>query len=176
MVDLVDTLALNKGRMSLSTVPFAIFLTKSIYYMQEELKKHTGDSWKKILYDSGKTDAFVANTSYLHICAEDQTLKNLLTDNKKAIYFLEQQYNKIGKGIIKVEYNLKQDSIVLLQYSPIALEYVEHGGSKEPQCYYFAGVYAGSMSIFHPGAEAKETKCMAKGDPYCEFIVNLQRK
>lgn len=177
MVDLVDTLNLDKGRLSLSTVPFAIFLTKSIYHMQEELKKHTGDSWKKILYDSGKTDAFVANTSYLHICAEEKNSKELLTDNKKAVDFLVREYNKIGKGELIVEYAPEQfKSFIMLKYSPIALEYVEHGGSKEQVCYYFAGVYAGSMSIFHPGAEGKETKCMAKGDPHCEFVISLPKK
>lgn len=177
MVDLVDTLTLDKGRISLSTVPFAIFLTKSIYYVQEELKKYTGDSWKKILYDSGKTDAYVTNSSYLHICSEDRTSKNLLTDSKKAFEFLVLQYNKIGKGELKMEYDqLKSTGLITLEYSPIALEYVEHGGSEEPECYYFAGVYAGSMSIFHPGVEAKEIKCLARGDSHCEFIVTPPKK
>jgi predicted hydrocarbon binding protein len=177
MIDLVDTLTLDKGRISLSTIPFAIFLTKSIYYVQEELKKCASDSWKKILYESGKTDAYLANSSYLRICSEDRSSKDLLTNSKKAFEFLALQYNKIGKGEVRIEYDqLKSIGRVILKYSPIASEYVEHGGSKEPQCYYFAGVYAGSMSIFHPGVEAKEIKCLSQGYPYCEFIVTLPKK
>ena len=45
-------------------------------------------------------------------------------------------------------------------------------GSSEPQSHYIRGVLDGFFSsLFKVEMEAKETKCIAKGDPYCEFEI-----
>ena len=45
-------------------------------------------------------------------------------------------------------------------------------GSSEPRSHYIRGVLDGFFSsLFKVEMEAKETKCIAKGDPYCEFEI-----
>jgi predicted hydrocarbon binding protein len=45
-----------------------------------------------------------------------------------------------------------------------------------PQKRSFSGFFSDGASTAYPGLEAVETKCMAKGDPYCEFVVTFPKK
>ena len=50
-------------------------------------------------------------------------------------------------------------------------------GSSEPQSHYIRGVLDGFFSsLFKVEMEAKETKCIAKGDPYCEFEIKEKKE
>ncbi|MGC9201482.1 MAG: V4R domain-containing protein [Thermoproteota archaeon] len=50
-------------------------------------------------------------------------------------------------------------------------------GSNEPQSHFIRGVLAGFFSsLFKVEVEAKETKCIAKGDSYCEFEIKEKKK
>jgi predicted hydrocarbon binding protein/predicted amino acid-binding ACT domain protein len=50
-------------------------------------------------------------------------------------------------------------------------------GSSEPQSHLIRGLLAGFFSsLFKVEVEAKETKCIAKGDPYCEFEVKEKKE
>lgn len=45
-------------------------------------------------------------------------------------------------------------------------------GSDEPQNHFIRGILAGFFNaIFGDGFRATEVKCIAKGDPYCEFVL-----
>jgi hypothetical protein len=50
-------------------------------------------------------------------------------------------------------------------------------GSSEPQSHFIRGLLAGFFSsLFKVEMEAKETKCIAKGDPYCEFEIKEKKE
>jgi predicted hydrocarbon binding protein/predicted amino acid-binding ACT domain protein len=50
-------------------------------------------------------------------------------------------------------------------------------GSSEPRSHYIRGVLDGFFSsLFKVEMEAKETKCIAKGDPYCEFEIKEKKE
>ena len=47
--------------------------------------------------------------------------------------------------------------------------------SNKPYSYFYRGILAGLFSrIFKEEIRARETKCIAKGDPYCEFEIKPQ--
>ncbi|HIH98147.1 MAG TPA: hypothetical protein HA346_03970 [Thermoplasmata archaeon] len=46
--------------------------------------------------------------------------------------------------------------------------------SIEPVCHYMAGLMAGIYAAYiGKPCESKETKCVAKGDEYCEFVITV---
>ncbi|HIH96460.1 MAG TPA: hypothetical protein HA348_03085 [Thermoplasmata archaeon] len=46
--------------------------------------------------------------------------------------------------------------------------------SIEPVCHFMAGVIAGIYAVYiGKPCECKETKCVAKGDEYCEFVATV---
>jgi len=50
-------------------------------------------------------------------------------------------------------------------------------GSSKPQSHLFRGLLEGFFSsLFGVEMEAKETKCIAKGDPYCEFEIKEKKE
>ncbi len=54
------------------------------------------------------------------------------------------------------------------------------GESDEPVCHFTRGFFAGAAAAIYfrtdsEHVKGEETKCMAKGDSYCEFIVKLAK-
>ncbi|RLF10226.1 MAG: hypothetical protein DRJ98_06565 [Thermoprotei archaeon] len=48
---------------------------------------------------------------------------------------------------------------------------------EKPNSEFFRGILSGGLSvIFDKVLLAVETKCIAKGDPYCEFVVKPAEK
>ena len=49
-------------------------------------------------------------------------------------------------------------------------------GSGRPYSFFLRGILAGVLTaLFNRKMKAEETKCIAKGDPYCEFIVKAEK-
>lgn len=174
---MVETIKLEEGRITLCNMPIIFTFTKSMYYMQKELEKVLGEKWKKNVYASGKIDGVVCNSNYVAIFYDDPELKKLFSDKFEAFKFCVGEFNKLGKGKLGIiEADTDKIRFVLRFYlNGIALAYLEHEKTTEPVCYHFAGVFAGATSVIYPGVEVIETKCMAKGDSYCEFIASIPR-
>jgi len=50
-------------------------------------------------------------------------------------------------------------------------------GSRKPFSAFLRGIIAGISTVFlNEKMSAKETKCIAKGDPYCEFIIKPEKR
>lgn len=185
MKQMVETLKVEEGKVAICNTPFIFTFTKSIYYMQKELEKVLGEKWKKIMYDCGKNDADMLMSGYFSMFYGEKEAKELMFSRKldvpsrvKFVGFCNDQFNKAGMGRAELAENdiMKPVVVEKLYFSPIALAYLEHEKSTEPVCYYFAGFFSGGASTACPGLEAVETKCMAKGDPYCEFVVTFPKK
>lgn len=88
---------------------------------------------------------------------------------------LEELYELFGFGDIKVIDldRKKKRGVVNIHNSPIARSYLlSRKASKEPTCNFIAGKIAGMFCfIFKKDVDAKEIKCLSKGDDFCQFIV-----
>ena len=88
---------------------------------------------------------------------------------------LEELYELFGFGNIKIVDldRKKKRGVVNIHNSPIARTYLlNNKASKEPKCNFIAGKIAGMFCfIFRKNVDAKEVKCLSKGDDFCQFIV-----
>jgi len=178
MKRLMETMKLEEGKVTICNIPFIITFTKSIYYTQKELENVLGEKWRKVSYDSGKTDALACYSSYIKSSRFAPFIKYLVSNGAASFKFCVEEFNKMGKGRLEI---MNEDAnipkfLVRLYFSPIALAYLEHHGTSKPVCHHIAGIFAGAGLINYPGIEATETKCMAKGDPYCEFVIEIPKK
>lgn len=175
---MIETIKLEEGRVTLCNMPIIFTFTKSMYYIQKELENTLGEKWKKIAYECGKIDGFECNSNYIAIFHDNPELKKLFSNKFEAFKFCVGEFNKMGKGKLEiVETDADKVHFVLRFYlNGIALAYLEHEKTTETVCYHFAGVFAGATNAIYPGVEVIETKCMAKGDPYCEFVAELPKK
>jgi predicted hydrocarbon binding protein len=174
---MIDTMKLEKGEVTLCNMPIIFTFTKSMYYMQKELEKALGEKWKKIVYDCGKIDGLVVNQNYVAMFHDDSEVQKLYSNKFEAFKFCVAEFNKLGKGKLEIiEADTAKIHIVLRFYlNGIALAYLEHEKTTEPICCHFAGVFAGATDVIYPGVEVVETKCMAQGYPYCEFVAELPK-
>ena len=177
MKHMVETIKLEEGKVTMCNMPIIFTFTKSMYYIQKELETALGERWKKIVYECGKLDGTVCNSNYLALFHNDSEVKKLYSNKFEAFKFCVAEFNKMGKGKLEIiEVDTDKIHFVLRFYlNGIALAYLEHEKTTEPVCYHFAGVFAGATSVIYPGVEVVETKCMAKGDQYCEFVAELPK-
>jgi len=175
---MIDTLIIEDGKVLMNGVPFTFTMTKSIYYTQKELEKIIGDKWKRLFYERGRTDAIATVAGYLAMFHNKQEIKKFLSDRLEGVKFSMDEYNRMGLGRAEMVTGDPERQIFVFRYyfSPSALAFLEHEKSKEPICYHFAGICAGAVSIFYPGIEATELKCMAMGDPYCEVVASIPKR
>ena len=84
----------------------------------------------------------------------------------------EERFRLLGYGVLKVE-KLTEREMVARVYDSIECSFFE--GSGEPRGAFVRGVAAGIAAALWGApperVEAEEVKCVAKGDPYCEFRV-----
>jgi len=175
---MIDTLKIEDGQVTMNGVPFTFTMTKSIYYTQKELEKIIGDAWKRLFYERGRIDAVATVAGFLGMFPNAPQINKLLADRLEGVRFSMNEYNKMGLGRAEMIKADPEKPLFVFRYyfSPGAAAYIEHEKSKEPVCYHFAGICAGAVSIFYPGVEATEIKCMAMGDPYCEFVVSIPKR
>lgn len=97
-------------------------------------------------------------------------------DKRKIMDLTTRIINILGWGNVLVnKMSLKDKTAhIILKESTLSLKYkhVYQKESNKPIDYWVAGILKKHFSlIFGTEVEIKETKCLACGDPYCEFIV-----
>ncbi len=100
--------------------------------------------------------------------------KNTKAEGRDLASLYEQIVTLGGYGVANItEFSLEKKRLVCRFYnSPIANRYKEIFG-KVGYCVDFVtnGLYAGSFNVlFNEDLDSVEVHCVAKGDPYCEFI------
>jgi len=140
-----------------------IFPTRSFLYLMNKLSEVCGlEESKKILKDVGSFQIKQALVRYE---------KLFEIENMEKIKFLEFS-RKIGGLLGLGKFEIK-DKIALCRNNPIAIEYeLMFGKSVQPIDFYLCGIWEEVYcSLLGKPAEVKETKCIACGDPYCQFEV-----
>lgn len=88
---------------------------------------------------------------------------------REFIKALEEFYAELGWGKLSIQ-DLKGDELrVIVENSFMARIY---GKATMPVCYFLTGYVAGmATELTGRKMDAEETKCLAKGDSYCEFVA-----
>ena len=122
-----------------------------------------GSAGEAMLYYQGFTIGFEIYNKYLEI-ANSEELEDLI-EVAKALNMT------LGWGVIdKIKVDTKNGVAKLRIYQSFECELGKSNG--KPYSQFYRGAIAGLFTRFF-GKEVKiqETKCIAKGDPYCEFTI-----
>ncbi len=136
----------------------AIIFSRRIYEaLFKGMRRKFGSAGKAILYYEGFQIGYETCENYVSI-------EHLI----KHIKFL---HMKMGWAIIRdIKANLERKRANIRVSKNFECELGK--GSNEPYSYFYRGILAGFFAkIFRKEVQAEETKCIAKGDPYCEFEI-----
>lgn len=145
----------------------AVIFRKSVYSsLFKGIREKFGSAGEAMLYYQGFTIGFEIYQEYKEI-AGSQKLEDLI-EVAKAINMT------LGWGIAdKIRVDVKRGMAKLRIYDSFECENGKNHG--KPYSQFYRGAIAGIFAHFF-GKEVKvqEVKCIAKSDPYCEFIVKIQ--
>jgi len=165
MFKLVSDLLLHRkfvfeeGSVTLFNIPISIIPTNFIVLLQKELDKKGLDN---LVYQVAK----INGKEWFRSMDKDYQLKT-----KDVMQWGPDLISLAGWG--KVTVRTKKDSekslIVLLEKSANAIVY---GPSDKPIDHFFRGLVCGAWSyVYGEDLDAIETKCLARGDNACEFLL-----
>jgi len=147
------------GNSRATIMPLEVF--GALWKGLEHILKPSGLS--VVLYSAGK-------------CVGEETIKQLIDmynlEGREILLALLQANQATGWGIGEIADLDFQTSVAdIVVYD--CFEAVAWQNKKTNEtCNWTRGYFAGSLStVFHNAVEAIETKCLASGDPYCEFKI-----
>lgn len=141
-----------------------VIFRKSIYKaLFNGIRKKFGSAGDAMLYYQGFTIGFEAYDEYIRAAGSEEPED--LIEVAKAVNMT------LGWGIIDdVRVDVKRRKARLRIYGSFECELGE--GSEKPYSQFYRGAIAGIFArFFGKDVRVDEVKCIAKGDPYCEFIV-----
>ncbi|MEM3673661.1 MAG: V4R domain-containing protein [Candidatus Bathyarchaeia archaeon] len=141
-----------------------IIFRKSVYEaLLDGIRKKFGSAGEAMLYYQGFSIGFEIYDEYVKI-AKSERLEDLI-EVAKAVNMT------LGWGIVdKVKVDVKKGIAKFRIYDNFECELGENNG--RPYSQFYRGAIAGIFTrFFGKDVEVTETRCIAKGDPYCEFVV-----
>ena len=142
--------------------------------LMSSLLENSDDFWKEAMFQYD-----MAKKAYI-----ESFFKNLKDEGIKSdkLVALTMNFVDLG-GWGKVECLSSQipkgRAVYKVKESALALAYLrKYSTSKYPVCHTLRGAMAAGASAIHGklDIDAVETKCLAKGDPYCEFLVKPRKE
>jgi predicted hydrocarbon binding protein len=129
------------------------------------IRRKFGSAGEAMLYYQGFSIGFEIYDEYAKI-AKSEKLEDLI-EVATAVNMT------LGWGIVdKVRVNIEKGTAKFRMYHNFECELGENNG--KPYSQFYRGAIAGLFTrFFGKEVEVKETKCIAKGDPYCEFIIKI---
>ncbi len=157
-------LDIKDGRIDLMQVPINIIPTSILTNFQKDLVGSLGleEGYKKI-YDVAKSGSYEYNKSFM--------TKQGFKDKRVMLDWQIKIVTFSGWGNLQLSSVDLNNDLVTVKYdnSPFPKEY---GPSKYPVDFIATGFTAGGVSAnLGKDLDAYESKCMARGDPYCEIIA-----
>jgi predicted hydrocarbon binding protein len=141
-----------------------VIFRKSVYEaLLKGIRKKFGSAGEAMLYYQGFFIGFEIYDEYVKI-AKSEKLEDLI-EIAKAVNMT------LGWGIIdKVKVDVEKGIAKFRMYDNFECELGENNG--KPYSQFYRGAIAGIFTrFFGKDVKVAETKCIAKGDPYCEFVV-----
>jgi len=133
--------------------------------MFEEVNKVLGTGSSLVWYTAGKG----AGRSMAKV------FQTRLKEGESLAAFFDkfaQSYARWGWGRIEKTFLREKTGEFIIRIYDNAFARGQH--SQTPSCYFVKGFIEGLMeTLTGKHATSEETKCMAKGDPYCEFQITI---
>ncbi|NJD78647.1 MAG: hypothetical protein FIB08_16385 [Candidatus Methanoperedens sp.] len=151
----------SKGEFSVIEVPAIIMSIETFVNLQKDAEKILGfDGASVLFYEAGKK----AGMRWINRFSKKWSLKD-----KKFADAVQNFYAELGWGKFNLEENGKNELVVRIENSFIARGY---GKSNIAVCHFLRGYNAGLAEVLKGNdIDAEETRCAAKGDDCCEFIM-----
>jgi predicted hydrocarbon binding protein len=158
----------EEGRIVIGGRRTMVMSFDSFIAIQKTIERVYGDKWENVIYNGVKKGA---HHMWLHYLGK----KGLdIADHPTNVEYAKNMltiFNTTGFGTLQLSSldAKKMNARFISRNSTIAEEYKDRG---KPVCYFTAAIIASLMGIvFGKDMDCKEVKCRAKGDPYCEFVV-----
>jgi predicted hydrocarbon binding protein len=154
----------ERGQIFLFGQPDLLIPARGFLKIQKELVKSGKEN---LIYESGKESGYdwfegMSKNRKMKVTDVANWGSDLVTLSGWGIAELK----KIKQSEKYMEFNLINSTIAK-----------NYGKSNEPVCHMFRGLVAGAAEFtFKCKIDAVETKCIAKGDSICEFIIQPKQK
>ncbi|HLB72228.1 MAG TPA: V4R domain-containing protein [Candidatus Methanoperedens sp.] len=151
----------SKGEFSVIKVPAVIVSVETFVHLQKDAEKILGaDGAAVLFYEAGKN----AGERWINRFRNGWDLKD-----QKFIEAVQNFYADLGWGRFIVEEDNTNELVIRVENSFIARGYER---SEVAVCHFLRGYNAGLAEVLKgKGIDAEETKCAAKGDDCCEFVM-----
>lgn len=151
----------SRGAFSVIEVPAIIVSIETFVNLQKDAEKILGiDGASVLLYEAGKK----AGIRWIDRFRSEWGLKD-----GKFIEAVENFYAELGWGLFSVEEDNGNELVIRVNNAFIARGY---GTSEVAVCHFMRGYNAGLAQVLKgKSIDAEETRCAAKGDDCCEFVM-----
>jgi len=127
----------------------------------EKVKEVYGTGGEALLYHIGYALGEIAGRKY----APEELTEDFIREDLLA-------FQAYGWGVLEiVKIDLEEPEVIIRLYDLFESAHVR-GRKDKPHCHFVRGFLAGLLTVFlNTKMIVVELKCIAKGDPYCEFIA-----
>jgi len=153
---------------------FLLLPVRTFLNLREKLIEKLGKKAEDVLKEVGSYQVAQALKRY------SKTIGFEKLDQVKINEFGINVMNLMGHGIFEiVSFDEKEKKVIARSKNvPSAIEYsIVYGKSKTPIDSYICGIWEEAYSrLFNTKMSCVETKCMACGDPFCQFEIKPAKK
>jgi|GEM_PF-1121274 len=155
----------HKGRITHLGVDWVLFRVEALHGMVQEVNKVLGTGSSLVWYMAGKgAGRSMAKVLQTHL-KEKESLAAVFDK-------IARSYTRWGWGRIERALLREKTGEFIIRIYDNAFAREQH--SQVPSCYFLKGYIEGLIeTLTGKHATSEETKCMAKGDHYCEFQITL---
>ena len=173
--------ASKNGKLKMFGTEWTMVLTNAI---GELMLRLDSEEERRKVYESGKISAVESlnsgfGSTWIPKLLKDLGIKIAMKISKKDFIMGNVRiWSLFGWGKFNVVKMDDEDALVRVDNSPIA-KYVldKHGKQKHNVCSWILGEISGGYSyLIGKDTDGEETKCIAKGDDHCEFVLKPVKK
>ncbi len=157
----------RRGHVDLIGHPVMLFRFEFLVAIQKQLETTIGPSAKGVMYLAGERAAEEV------LPAMSERLKELSPGRESAVALrrMSDTWAAIGVGRATITEFDSVEGRFAFQIEQGTFP-VAYGPSPRPVCHLWAGWAAGvAKRLFGKGAMCEEVRCIAAGDPVCEFVI-----
>jgi predicted hydrocarbon binding protein len=156
----------DEGKIKLLKSDYMLVHVPAMAEMIYDFSKIKGG--KKKLYDTGYDSGEDVMLDFKSVLSPAKIIVNTMMNTMMGV----QEMLGWGKFDLK-KFDKKKSYMVIHWDSAIARAMIKKFGRQdEPMCSWPCGVLAGALGVLlDDKLQARETKCIAKGDEYCELII-----
>lgn len=153
----------SKWRIKYLGVDWVLFRVESLQGMIDEVNKVLGTSGSLVWYTAGKGAGRSMAKVFQRYLKESESLEVVF--NK-----ISNHYARLGWGRIEKVFLREKTGELIVRIYDNAFAREQH--SQVPSCFFVKGYLEGlTEKLAGKHVTSEEIKCMAKGDPYCEFQI-----